>query len=247
VEALGTLVGRSDELRAVDGALAAAAAGRSETLTVVGPAGIGKSRLLAELSRRSDDEGHLVLAGSGSELERDLPFGVYVDAIDAYVDSVEPRRLERLDGNVRAELARVFPALTSFGGDGAQALQNERYRAHRAVRALLEVLATRPTVILLDDFHWADSASIELTGALLRRPPAAPVLLVLAFRPRRLAGRLAAELSRAERNGVLTRIELAPLPADAARELLGDGFSDQQAAQLYEESGGVPFCARSRP
>ncbi|HEV8152165.1 MAG TPA: AAA family ATPase [Solirubrobacteraceae bacterium] len=241
MEGNGALVGRSDELRMVEGALDAVAAGRTETLAVVGPAGIGKSRLLAELRRRSDDQGHVVLAGSGSELERDLPFGVYVDAIDAYADSIEPRRLERLDGGVRAELARVFPALTSLGGDGAQALQNERYRAHRAVRTLLEVLATKPTVIVLDDFHWADSASIDLTGALLRRPPAAPVLLVLAFRPRRLADRLAAELGRAERNGLLTRIELAPLSPDASRELLGSGFSDQQVARLYEDSGGVPF------
>ena len=182
-----------------------------------------------------------MLAGSASELERDLPFGVFVDAVDAYVESLDPRRLERLDGDVRAELARVFPALTSFGGDGAQALQNERYRAHRAVRTLLEVLATKPTLLVLDDFHWADSASIELTGALLRRPPAAPVLLVLAFRPRQLPGRLAAELSRAERNDLLTRIELAPLSAPAARELLGTGSSEPPAAQLYEESGGVPF------
>ena len=132
----------------------------------------------------------------------------------------------------------------------AQALQNERYRAHRAVRTLLEVLATKPTLLVLDDFHWADSASIELTGALLRRPPAAPVLLVLAFRPRQLPGRLAAELSRAERNDLVTRIELAPLSAPAARELLGTGFggprrrsSTRRAAECRSTSsswrGGV--------
>jgi hypothetical protein len=55
--------------------------------------------------------------------------------------------------------------------------QHERYRSHRAVRVLLEQLAgTRPLVLVLDDFHWADSASVELLGALLGRQPAAAVL-----------------------------------------------------------------------
>ena len=84
------------------------------------------------------------------------------------------------------------------------ALQHERYRSHRAVRALLEQLAsTQPLVLVLDDLHWADSASVELLGALLRRPPAAPVLMALAVRPRhvpeRLSDRARAGASRAER------------------------------------------------
>ena len=72
------------------------------------------------------------------------------------------------------------------------ALQHERYRSHRAVRVLLEQLAAAgPIVLVLDDFHWADSASIELVGALLRRPPAAPVLMTLALaRDRRRTGSL---------------------------------------------------------
>jgi predicted ATPase len=59
--------------------------------------------------------------------------------------------------------------------------QNERYRSHRAVRTLLEHLAERrPLVLTFDDLQWADPASVELLGALLRRPPAGAVALVLA-------------------------------------------------------------------
>ena len=106
VGGLGALVGRSDEVRAADAALAGAVTGRSGTLAVVGPAGIGKSRLLAELRRRSDEQQHLVLAGSASELERDLPFGVFVDAVDAYVES-----LDRVASNAwTATCARSWPA-----------------------------------------------------------------------------------------------------------------------------------------
>ena len=74
------------------------------------------------------------------------------------------------------------------------------------MRALLEHLAkTRPLVLVLDDFHWADSASVELLGALLRRPPAAPVLIALAVRPRQMPERLAAALERAHRAAALSR------------------------------------------
>ena len=232
------LVGRDDALATLTAALADVTARGSGALAVVGQAGIGKSRLLAELAEEADAAGHLVLSGSASELERDLPFGVFVDAIDQYVDTLEPHRLARLEGGVRGELARVFPALSELRGGAAVAVQNERYRTHRAVRALLEALATKPLVLILDDFHWTDSASIELAAALLRRPPAAPVLLVLAFRPRQLPARLAVELTRAERAGTLARVELEPLSLDAAREWLGDA---RTLPKLFAESGGVPF------
>ncbi len=77
---------------------------------------------------------------------------------------------------MRAELAHVLPSLTALAGGREPALQHERYRSHRAVRALLERLAeATPLLLVLDDLHWADSASVELLGALLRRPPAGAV------------------------------------------------------------------------
>src|SRR5918996_4572510 len=235
------LVGRAPELEVLDRAVAGLEDGYGGALSIVGAPGIGKSRLLAEVARRADAKGYLVLAGAASELERDLPFGVFVNAMDEYLESLEPRRLERLEEEVRVELARLFPSLASFGGGDGEALQDERYRVHRAVRILLEMLATKPLILVLDDFHWADSGSVELAGALLRRPPAARVLLVLGIRPRQLPERLASELSHAERDRTLTRIELGPLSRDDAGEFLGEAVSSSTADVLYEESGGVPF------
>jgi predicted ATPase len=180
--------------------------------------------------------------GSASELERDLPFSVFVDALDEYVESLDPKQLAALDADVQAELAHVFPSLSALAGGRKVALQHERYRSHRAVRALLEHLAeTRPLVLVLDDLHWADSASVELLGAMLRRPPAAAVLMALALRPRQLPERLAAALERAHRAAALARIELGALTADEARQLLGETVEATDAAVLYEESGGNPF------
>ena len=136
----------------------------------------------------------------------------------------------------------MLPFLSHAASEGPPALQDERYRAHRAVRELLERLAARgPLVLILDDVHWADAASVELLAALLRSPPGASVLIVLAARPRQGPDRLATALERADRQGGLTRIALGGLPREAAGELLGDQIARERADALYEEAGGNPF------
>ncbi|HSC73399.1 MAG TPA: AAA family ATPase [Gaiellaceae bacterium] len=236
------LVGRAEELGSFARALAELDQGHSAAILVVGEPGIGKTRLLTEFGARADAAGHLVLSGSASELEHDLPFSVFVDALDEYVRGLAAERLAVLDDDVRTELAHVFPSLTALAGGRQAALQHERYRSHRAVRTLLEQLAsTQPLVVELDDLHWADPASIELLGALLRRPPAAPVLLALATRPRHVPERLSAALERAWRAEQITRIELGALSAGETRELLGDVAARVDPHLLYVESGGNPF------
>ena len=235
------LVGRPAELDAFDGLLAALDGGSPAAVTIVGEPGIGKTRLLAELADRAEARGQLVLTGSASELERDLPFWVFVDALDEYAEGLDPRRLEQLDATARTELSHVFPSLSALGNGGGVALQDERYRTHRAVRDLLETLAAgKPLVLILDDLHWADSGTIELLGALLRSLPNAPVLIAMAMRPRQTPGRLAAAFERAHRAGRLTRHELGALTLPETRQLLGPGF-EGAATALHEDSGGNPF------
>src|SRR5262245_11863379 len=236
------LVGRAAALGTVDRLLDALDSGDAAAIELGGEPGIGKTRLLAELGARADARGHLVLSGSASELESDLPFSLFVDALDEYVEGLDPGRLAALDDDVQAELAHVFPSLAPLAGGRQVSLEHERYRAHRAVRALLDHLAaTRPLALVLDDLHWADSASLELVGALLRRPPTAPVLVALAVRPRQTPERLASALERASRADALTRIELGALSQGEARELLGGDVDAADANVLYEESGGNPF------
>jgi DNA-binding NarL/FixJ family response regulator len=233
----GPHVGRAEELGSLERLLDELDRGRAAVVEVAGEPGIGKTRLLAEFAARADTRGRLVLWGSASELERELPFSVFVDALDDYLQGVEPDRLSRLADDVRAELAHVFPSLSARAPTRGMALQHERYRSHRAVRELFEQLAsTRSFVLVLDDFHWADPASVELLAALLRRPPAAAVLVGVAVRPRQLPVRLSAALERAHRAKALTRIELGALTPAEARELVGD-----EADSLYDESGGNPF------
>src|SRR5215218_561967 len=178
------LVGRARELEVLERALAAACEGFPRMLALSGEPGIGKTRLLQELARKADSQGCLVLDGRAAEFERELPFGVLLDACDEYLESLDGRTAERLAGDGLPELATVFPSLRSLVPDPAPvALAHERYRAHRAVREMLERLAKRqPLVLVLDDLHWADEASIELIAHLVRRPPRAGVTVACAYR-----------------------------------------------------------------
>ena len=235
------IVGRAAELEAVDRGLAELQHGRAALLEVVGEPGIGKTRLLAELGARADALGNLVLTGSASELERDLPFSVFVDALDEYVEGLGQSQIDRLSDEAQSELAAVFPALGRLRAEQGVAVQQERFRSHRAVRELLELLAAaQPLVLVLDDLHWSDPGSIELLSALLRRPPSGAVLLAFGLRPRQVPERLLSPLERAYRAGLLTRLELDALTREEAHELLRLP-DDASLADLYEQSGGNPF------
>src|SRR5829696_1534730 len=235
-------MGRAEEVLAIDRTLSGLGRGGSAAIEVAGEPGIGKTRLLAELATRADALGYLVLSGSASELEADLPFWVFIDALDEYIAALEPRRLDALENDVLGELATVFPAVTPGASVPAAVVPQTRYRTYRAVRELLERLtATKPLVLVLDDVHWADPASVELLGTLLRRPPDAAVLIALAVRPREAPDRLASALERAHRLGTVHPLPLCPLTREQAHEFLGDTLDAAVTGDLYSESGGNPF------
>jgi predicted ATPase len=221
------LIGRGEELAAFARRLAEVETGHWRGLVLSGEPGIGKTRLLAELERLAEARGYQVLSGRASELERDPPYWLFVDALDRHLRALAPDRLQRIDQRLGSELARIFPGLAGLGGDSAAVL-DERYRAHWAVSELLERLAAaQPLVLILDDLHWADPAAIELLGGLLRRPPQATMLVALALRPRQAPARLTAALEQATRTGALQRLELGPLSRIEAEELLGRSVQPQ--------------------
>ena len=110
----GHFVGRADELGSLKRLLDELDRGCPGVIEVAGEPGIGKTRLLREVAARAGARGHLVLSGAASEFENDLPFSVFVDALDEYVAGLEPDRLAVLDDAVQAELAHVFPALSAL-------------------------------------------------------------------------------------------------------------------------------------
>ena len=236
------LVGCRRELAGLTASLDALRSRSTRWLVVSGEPGIGKTRLLGELCAEAESRGHLVLVGRGAELERELPFGIWVAALDDHVAALGAARLEGLVGDRVAELARVLPSAAAGGDIALGGLHDERFRAHRAVRALLQRLAEqRPVVLVLDDVHWADDASVELLAHLLRRPAGARILVALAFRAGGVPAGLRAALEAAAREGGVTELRLSEMSRGEADALMGSELPGPVRDQIYRESGGNPF------
>jgi DNA-binding CsgD family transcriptional regulator len=229
------LVGRERELAVVDAAIADVTGGESRVLAILGETGIGKSALLDALHGRAAGAGLLVLDGRAAEHERDVPFGLVVDALDDHVATLHPRRIE----SVGADLAAVLPSAASATPAPSAPGARERFRCHRALRALLEMLGReRPVALLLDDLHWADDASVELVLHLLRRPPRAPHLLAFALRPMDPAPRILHATRAAAGSRLLS---LTPLAHDASLELIGHVGDAALRERLAREAAGNPL------
>ena len=233
------LLGRETELATLELSVQQART-EASAVGVLGEAGIGKSALLGALRERAGAQGMLVLEGRAAEHERDVPFGLVVDALDDHVASLHPRRIEA----VGPDLAAVLPAAAAVRTDGsgepaAAAGAAERFRYHRAVRGLLELLGReRPVALLLDDLHWADDASVELVLHLLRRPPRAPLLLAFALRRQDPATRLLDAARSAPR---WQQLEPRPLAPDAAHALVDSVADPALRDRVVSEAGGNPL------
>lgn len=242
IETAHPLVGRDRELNALDRLLWETCGGSSCFVVLSGEPGIGKTSLVAELRRRGEAAGCLVLQGSATEFERDFPFGLIVDALDAYLGSLDARSFDRLAAEELGELAWVFPALRSLRPASAlPSTAAERFRTHHAMRELIErIAAPRPLVLTLDDVQWSDGASLEFIGHLLRRPPDAAMMLAATIRSGRSPARITAAIEAAARTGKVKQLALGPLDHDQAGRLVG-AIASSDLELLYRESGGNPF------
>ncbi|WP_246613942.1 ATP-binding protein [Paractinoplanes bogorensis] len=220
------LVGRESEWRAAQAAWESLTDG-SQVLEVVGEPGIGKTRLLAEIARQTRDSLFRTLTGRATEFESELPFAVIIEALDHHVRKNASLLQSRLTTEDIGRLGSILDGLP----DGSEVYAGERYRTLRAIRQLLEILA-EPSglVLILDDVHWCDAATIDLIDYLIRQPPDAPVLLVLAYRPAQAPARLASSGRR---------LTLGPLSEADVEHLLGTGPAE--AARLTRLSGGNPL------
>ncbi len=237
---VGALVGRVHERDELAAALVSLRSGSGGVLVIEGEPGIGKTRLLFELAHLAGGEGCAVLSARASELERDLPYALWSEAIDPHLASLGERRvrlLGLLDPQALAGLAPGMLAGSSPGNDLGGSSVVDRHRVHRALRDLLgRLVTTRALVICLDDVHWADPASLDALAALVRRPPAAAVLLALAAREGQLPVALSRALAAAMSEDRAARIEVGPLSNAEAGELLG-----KDPGVTFSLSGGNPF------
>lgn len=234
-------VGRGQELHRLLQGLAGAVNGEARFAAVEGEPGIGKTRLLRELAQRAGDDDCLALHGRAAEFERELPFGLFVDALDSYLEAAAPNALNALLPEQVDELATAFPAMRGLASGATHApAPDDRVRVYHAVRELIRCLAPGKTILItLDDLQWSDRASLELVGHLMRRPPRRGVLIAFSYRTRRLEPAVMTEIAAAAELGIIERLRLAPLARDEAASLVG--LNDHALHDLYDDSGGNPF------
>lgn len=237
--------------------LGEAAAGRPSVAIVEGEAGIGKSRLLAEMGRRAGERGHWILLGGCLDMAGGgVPFLPLVEALRGLSRSTPPERLDALLGTTRPELARLLPELGPAEGSrqGAPApavTVGDAGAAARMFELVLSLLgrmgAEAPVLAVFEDVHWIDRASRDLVTFLCRNLTNERVLLVLSVRADALssADPTLGWLVELERQASVNRIELERLDrAGVARQIeaiLGSRPGPGLVDRITTRSDGNPF------
>jgi DNA-binding CsgD family transcriptional regulator len=242
--ATGPLLEREEELALLDALLAKAHDGQGAVAVVEGPAGIGKSRLLDAARERAD--GCRVLRARGGELERDYPWGVARQLLEASV-ALAPaeERAELLVGAaVHAGEPLGLPVARSSGNGqaGLPGSDDGGFAAIHGLYWLTVALAERePLLVIVDDAHWADAPSLRFLGYLGRRIDELPVLLLASQRPHSPGA--PSDLAEAV-GATVVPILPAPLSEPASTEIVRTTWpaaEDVFCAACHRASGGNPF------
>jgi DNA-binding CsgD family transcriptional regulator len=181
------LLGRDLQLQALRDLAADAARGAGQTVLVVGEAGIGKSRLVNEFATYVESDRWPVMRGSCFERDQSVPYAPVAEMLRQVV-GIPPRApvLEQL-GQQAIDLARILPELTHWlPPDVESARIDPEQDRRRLFQVVGEVLADRnrrtPTLLVAEDVHWADDASLDLLHSFARTLPNRRALLLLTYR-----------------------------------------------------------------
>jgi class 3 adenylate cyclase/predicted ATPase len=262
------LVGRDGELDRLRSTLTALAHGRGRVVSVIGEAGIGKSRLVEELRGVPEATEVLWLEGRCLAVGADLSFHPFADLLRGWSglgpvrerdDSAPVRLRAAVEQALPERTDEVLPFLASVLQVPLDAASRERLRAidgdvlprlvTGSVRELLRALASgSPLVLSFEDLHWADGSSIDLLESLLPLAADHPILFLHTFRPgfeasERIHERAARELDRDHLEMILR-----PLEPSAARRLIRNLFRGGEVphavrATIEERAAGNPFFA----
>jgi len=224
----GALVGRDGELALLAGLIKDVARGRGSSVLIEGEPGIGKSTLVRAAVAEAPGAGCQVFSGAGDELGQELPLLPFLDGLRVREPSPNPRRdtiVRLLRGEVGTDRGTDVPAVL----------------AEQLLALVAEQCDVRPTILVIDDLQWADTASVALWGRLAKAARQMPLLLIGTMRPVPQRDDLLA-LRRIVDNAA--RIQLSGLTGPAVAELvaaLAGGRPDGNLLQLADGAAGNPL------
>ncbi len=268
METGGVLVGRRAEVARLVACLDDLRAGHSHILLIEGDAGIGKSRLVEELTRLMRERGIAGLQGAGRSIEQQTPYRAWRDVFVSYFDLEEARqpeeRRQRVQAHVRdvaLNLEERIPLLNDmlnlgFPENDLTASLDTHLRHESLVSLLLALLrawaAEGSLVLVMEDAQWLDSLSWDLTLQVARALTVAqePLLLVVVMRPlegevARFEPQVLAGMEEVEGLSLESMSQEETLMLAAARlGLSDDGLPEPVAELVRTRAGGNPFFAQ---
>ncbi|HEX4283098.1 MAG TPA: AAA family ATPase [Solirubrobacteraceae bacterium] len=237
-------VGRVAELEALEELVRRAGSGSGGAMLVAGEAGIGKSRLVAELGTRARAAGTSVLVGECVELaEGELAFSPIISALRGVM--ADAAALEGLGGPLLSALAALWPVAGAVEG-----VVGGREQLFEGVYRVLARLAERqPVLLIIEDVHWIDQSSRDLLAFLVRNARRDAIVLVVTYRPDELhrGHPLRPFLVELERSGRGQRVELEALTrpevAEQLQAIAGHVPDGRVTERIFRRSEGNPFYA----
>jgi DNA-binding CsgD family transcriptional regulator/tetratricopeptide (TPR) repeat protein len=241
-------VGRVRELELLDDLARRATGGEPQAVFIEGGPGLGKTRLLEEVSGRLGAAGWTVLRGDCGGLPAAAPYGPFVAAARSYMDGRGVDAVRRAAGDWARHLAPVLPELEPSARAGAPRADAAAVLEAWA-RTIRSLAGGSPALVAIDDLQWADAASLDLLRYLRSRLRGTPLFLACAQRDERTergavdgATGLAADLGRAR---LATRLLLGRLDAVSsvrlAQGLLDAAAGPRLAEVVAREGEGDPF------
>ncbi len=243
-------VGRAAEAIRLQEAWREAAGGSRRIVALAGEAGIGKTRLAAELAGHAHSDGAIVLYGRFEE-EAAAPYQPVVQMLRGWAGGESLAPLAERLGARADELGILLPEFAARAPLDAGTLREselgtQRLRLFDALAALLaEIAGDAPLLVVLDDLHWADLPTLQLIGHLVRAPAPERALFLATTRAGEGSEPLAALLAGLRRDGMLQRLELTGLDVEETGALVsalgGRPATPGFVEQLHGETDGNPF------
>ncbi|MFN2202373.1 MAG: protein kinase domain-containing protein [Caldilineaceae bacterium] len=233
------LVGRDDQLAKLQQYWTEANDGKGRLVFISGESGIGKTSLALQAAIESGAP--LVLLGENVETERGLPFRPFSEALQRYLDTVPPELLDRQAIQLISRFSRLVPEVARTVPDLPEPPplepQEEQLRLISSVVRFIELAtSSRPWVLILDDFQWADSGSMELLRLLGRRLHTMPLLVMCAYRDSEIDSRhpIQSVLRDFGEDTAYHHIELERLSRDSVKQMLVNLWTEAVPESLVD-------------
>jgi class 3 adenylate cyclase/tetratricopeptide (TPR) repeat protein len=245
-------VGRTRERGELRSWLDRLEAGRGGLVAVGGEPGVGKTRLAEALIADAASRGYRTLVGRCFEMESPPPYGPFVEVLEAALREVDPQTFRMALGSSAGEVAKVLPQLRHLYDDIPPPLElppeQERRYLFNSIRDFIErASSVTPLVVLFDDVHWTDEASLQLMEHMAPALAGMPVLVIATYRDVELDvyRPLAKTLEDLVRRRLVTRMSLARFDEEAVgamlAELAGEPPPRTLTASIFKETEGNAF------